>query len=238
MKTTKTTKTTKALNVIEAKTGVIPPRIIKLEDIAGAEMEKRALEVALAGGHSLAILYNEGSHAPQLIQTAVRIAQEIGVPFHGLAHPWCGCGNYGSPKVECRCSPRAIEAHLSKLAKRVGSFAIWIGASMPLARYMHIKGEPETDFMARVIKAKASPAPSADLDAFCQDLIAAYVNTMSGRLSLPTLTTVKAIAQTIARMEGADKIQTQHLAEALQYQPHAVGGFREFIRPEQVEVKA
>ena len=217
---------------VEKRTGTIPPTMTKLEDIPGSEMEKRALEVALTGGHPLAIIYNEGSYAVQLIQTGVRLAQEVPVAFHALAYPWCPCGNYGSAKHECRCSSRVIEKHLSKLSKRMDGFAIWLGATVPFAREMDRKGESESDILKRIQAARALPAPSDELDAFCRDLIAAYVGTVSATLDVAK---VKSIAVSIARLDAQDRLLVQHVAEALQYQPHALPGFSMWIKPAAVE---
>ncbi len=200
--------------------------MVTLENIPGSEMEKRALEVALVGGHSLAILHNVGSHAPQLIRTAMRLAQEIPVPFRGLAYPWCPCGNYGSPKAECRCSAKTIERHLSKLGKWMDRFAIWLGGTVPLARHLHIKGESEAAVMKRVKAARAALEPSVILDASCQEMIRYYLGSVSSSLDIAK---VKAIAASIARLDGQARLLVQHMAEALQYQPCALPGFRMWV---------
>jgi|GEM_PF-2239477 len=225
----------KPIEQVEEKAGTIPSVTVKLEDIPCSEMEKRALEVALAGGHPLAILYNEGAMAPQLIRAGVRLAREINVPFHGIAYPWCPCGNYGSPKSECRCSAKIIGAHLSKLGKRIGDFTIWIGASFPLARYTDIKGEPEAVILKRIQAARTAPEPSDILDSSCRDLIDCYLKQVSGSLDISR---VKAIAKTIARLDGRDRIEVNHLAEAIQYQPQVLHGFIEWVKPRAVEVKS
>jgi predicted ATPase with chaperone activity len=217
-----------AAKAIEEAVGTIPDLTVKLEDIPGSECEKRALEVALAGGHSIAILYNEGATAPQLIRSGVRLAQEVPVPFHGIADPWCPCGNYGSPKVECRCSAKVIRTHLSKLGKRLNEFTIWIGASIPLARYMDMKGEPETAILKRIQTARAASASSDELDSSCREMIDCYLKGVSVSLDVAK---VKAIAQTIARLDGQSRLLVQHVAEALQYQPHALPGFRAWALP-------
>ena len=224
----------KSLEQVEEKAGIIPNMTMKLEDIPGSEMEKRALEVALAGGHPLVILYNDGATAPQLIRAGVRLAQKIPVPFHGLAYPWCPCGNYGSPKSECRCSSKIIEAHLSKLGKRLGDFTIWIGASFPLARYVDVWGESEKVILDRIQAARSAPEPSDILDSSCRELL-----DMALKQFRPLdVSKVKAIAGTIARLEGRDRIEANHLAEALQYQPQVLNGFIEWVKPVAVEVKA
>ena len=43
-----------------------------LEEVIGSEVEKRALEIALSGGHSMVILYNTGSFAPTLMDVGRR----------------------------------------------------------------------------------------------------------------------------------------------------------------------
>ena len=219
---------------VEEKAGIIPNMTVKLEDIPGSEMEKRALEVALAGGHSLVILYNDGAMAPHLIRAGVRLAQEIAVPFHGLAYPWCPCGNYGSPKSECRCSAKVIGTHLSKLGKRLGDFTIWIGASFPLARYVDVRGEPEAVILDRIQAARSVSEPSDVLDSSCRELM-----DMALKQFRPlNISKVKASAGTNARLEGRDRIEANHLAEALQYQPQVLNGFIEWVKPMAVEVKA
>ena len=216
----------------EVKVGRIPEHTMRLEDIPGSEFEKRALEVALSGGHSIALLYNNGSQAPDVVKVAKRIAKENGLPFHGLAYPWCSCGNYGSHKEECRCSAKSIEKHLVKLVKRVDDFDIWIGASTPVSRDYRTKGEPETDFLKRILNAREIPGPKDDLDISCREMIEAYVKNVSERLDISRATR---LARTIARLDGQDKILVQHIAEALQYQPHLLGGFRDFLKPIAVE---
>lgn len=56
-------------------------------------------------------------------------------------------------------------------------------------------------------------------------------------LKLEDIATVKGIAMSIARMDGRDRILVNHLAEALQYQPHVLPGFREWTIRRAVEVR-
>ena len=231
------------MQTVEERTGKMPKAlkaVVKLEDIPGSEMEKRALEVALAGGHSMAILYNAGSYAPQLIQTGKRMAQEASdaakeaIPYHGIAYPWCPCGNYGSPKQECCCSAKVIEKHLIKLGKRTNDFAIWIGASIPLAREISRKGEPEAIIIKRIQAARAIPEPSDVLDSCSKELIECYMSQVNAALDLSKMI---AVAKTIARLDGQDRIQVQHVTEAMQYQPYFLHGFSGWIKPKVVEVR-
>ncbi len=209
--------------------------MIKLEDISGSEMEKRALEVALTGGHSLAILYPAGSYAPQLIQVGLRMAQEVPVPFHGIASPWCPCGNFGSLQQDCRCSSIVLKAHLTKVGRRMDEFAIWIGASVPLAREIGRKGESEDAILKRIQRARAAPEPSDVLDAFSLELVECYQKQGNRTFDIAK---VKAVAASIARLDRQDRIQVQHIAEALQYQPYALFGFSMWSKPKTVKARS
>lgn len=209
--------------------------MIKLEDISGSEMEKRALEVALTGGHSLAILYHVGSYAPQFIQVGLRMAQEVPVPFHGIASPWCPCGNFGSLQQECRCSAKVIKAHLTKVGRRMEAFAIWIGASVPLAREMGRRGELESAILKRIQGARAAPEPSDVLDSSSLDLVECYQKQGNRTLDIAK---VKAVAASIARLDRQERIQVQHIAEALQYQPYALSGFSMWSKPRTVKARS
>lgn len=243
-------KSKKSTQGIEASHGNIPDFTLKLEDIPGSEYEKRALEVALAGGHSMAILYNSGSMAQEIVRVGVRLAQEIDVPFHAIAFPWCKCGHYGSPRGECLCSHKSIISHLEKLAKRVKDFDIWISASMPSVRSRLQKGELESVFMGRVKhmrairmgmsdkKVQEAYNPSGTIDATSQAMIDAYLKNVSPRLDIDK---VKAIALTIAELDFCGPVGVCHFAEALQYQPQIKNRFNEVIPnclAETVEVQA
>lgn len=222
------------LPTVEEISGKMPQLVTKLEDIPGSGMEMRALEVALVGGHSLAIFYNTGAYSPQLIQAGMRMAREVPVPFHGLANPWCPCGNYGSPKHECGCSARVIKAHLSRLGRRMDEFTIWLGASVPLAREIGRKGEPETAILERIRDARARPEPSDVLDASSRELVECYLKQGSVALDIAR---VKAVAASIARLDRQDRILVQHVAEALQYQPYSLHAFNTWSTPRTFEAR-
>ena len=219
----------------EEKSETMPQLMTRLEDIPGSEMEKRALEVALTGGHALAILYNTGAYAPQLIQAGLRLSKEVPVPFHGLAHPWCPCGNYGNPTHECNCSAKVIKAHMSKLDRRRDEFTIWIGASVPLAREIGRKGEPEDIILKRIQEARTRPEPSVILAASSLELVECYQKQGSRTLDIGR---VKAMAASIARLDGQDRTQVHHIAEALQYQSFALSGFSGWSKPRTFEARA
>lgn len=225
---------------IELSHGNATPIFMKMEDIPGSELEKRALEVALAGGHSLAILYNTGSMAQEVVRAGVRLAQEndLDISFHAIAFPFCKCGNYGSPKGECRCTMKSIEAHLTKLAKRVKEFDIWISGTIPSTHSHSQKGEKESIVMSRVKHMRGMRIglsdkriaeaynPTGRIDTTSQEMIDAYRKNVSPHLDIEK---VKAIAMTIAELDYCGPIAMHHYAEAVMYQPHLLMGFNEVL---------
>ena len=72
------------MEAAEETTGEIPERAVTLDGIAGMESAKRALEVALAGEHGIVFVFNSNSQAPQLVRVGKRIAEDLGIAFHGF----------------------------------------------------------------------------------------------------------------------------------------------------------
>ena len=190
-----------------------------LEEVVGSEVEKRALEVALSGGHSMVIYYNTGSFAPMLMGVGHRMAVEAGISFSGEAIPWCPCGNFGSHNKECTCTDQELKKKWGKLRKLKGGFAIWVGGTIPLTREYTRHGELESVVMKRILAARELKEPEDILDTYSRELVACFQNSYSSGLDVEG---VKAVARTIARMDGQEKVQVQHVAEALQYQPNSL----------------
>jgi predicted ATPase with chaperone activity len=190
-----------------------------LEEVIGSEVEKRALEIALSGGHSMVILYNTGSFAPTLMDVGRRMAEEAGIPFWGEAIPWCPCGNFGSHLKECTCTDQELKRYFGRLVELKGEFAIWVGGTIPLAREYTRHGELESIVMKRILAAREAKEPEDTLDACSRDLVTCYQKAHGSELDVDGM---KAVARTIARMDGQEKVQVQHVAEALQYQPNSL----------------
>ena len=219
----------------------------RLELIAGHEYEKRAIEIALIGNHPVCFLINKGSEIPQLLMTANRIALEQQIPFKGLAYFWCPCGNYGSPKDECRCKYPVIEKHLVKLAKQVSEYDIW-SQSTSYPKQYHI-GEVEEDVVERIIKARKfrednrdnqggsnqEPIIDLSLDTESMELIKQYKKVVSAKVDVGR---VIRLAKTIAYADGVYihcqdgqfLIQVRRVIEALQYQPYTMAGLQEILK--------
>ena len=184
----------------------------KFEDIIGQEHAKRALEVALAGGHSITFFGNREAEA--LAEWA---------KAHGLtawAMPLCPCGYYGFQTVrECTCSLSQISKWQKRKAFQNALRAEIVIECPPAYPYQienwasGRKGESENAMLTRVEAKGESPEPK--LDGASQSLLRAAIK------QLPNIDAdnMLRLAQTIAALAKDNSIKTHHLAEAIQYRP-------------------
>ncbi|MCI8415817.1 MAG: YifB family Mg chelatase-like AAA ATPase [Ruminiclostridium sp.] len=150
----------------------------------------------------------------------------------------CKCGWYGHPSGRCRCSPGEVKKYLGKLSgpllDRIDLFA-----EVPPLEFENLSdrspGEPSQSIRARVMAARArqqarfgpdGPACNADMgqEALRQHcaLDAAGQAVMKGAYAHMGLTArsydrILRVARTIADLDGAQRIDAAHLAEAIQY---------------------
>lgn len=184
------------------------------EDVIGQEHAKRALEVAIAGNHTIAFFGN--SEAEALAEIAKR---------HGLtawAMALCPCGYYGFQTVrECTCSLSQVSKWQKKKAFQNALRAdIVIECPPPYPDKVKAwvngrHGEPETSVLERVAAKGERPKPI--LDSTSKNLLTAAIH----QLELDTARTksIIGIAQTIASLAHTKQIGVAHLAEAIQYRP-------------------
>ncbi len=186
-------------------------------DIIGNEHAKRAAEVALAGHHSIAFIGGEEAEA-----LAAWCAQ------HGLtafAIRPCPCGNCQHPVRVCTCSPRQLVRYrASKRVRQALAADLVIETVDPSADAIvrHLngqKGEPEERLLQRVAQAQAHPAVPHDLDEASHALLRSFIQQLQPAAA--RIRRMCRVAATIARLAQDDRIQTHHLAEALQYYPRA-----------------
>ncbi len=194
-----------------------PAEPVAFADLISNEHAKRAAEVALAGHHSIAFI--GGEEAEALAAWCAR---------HGLTAfviRRCSCGNYGNPVRVCTCSPRQmVRYRASKRVRQALAADLVIETSEPSADGMmrHLngqRGEPEERLLQRVAQAQAHPAIANDLDGASHALLRAFIKQLH-----PPAARVRRmckVAATIARLAQDDRIQSHHLAEALQYYPRA-----------------
>jgi magnesium chelatase family protein len=150
----------------------------------------------------------------------------------------CKCGWYGHPSGRCRCSQGEVKRYLGKLSgpllDRIDLFA-----QVPALEFANLAdrspGEGSASIRARVTAARDrqskrfgpnGPACNAhmgqeELRAYCaldqagQALMKQAYQNMG--LTARSYDRILRVARTIADLDGAENIQPQHLAEAIQY---------------------
>ena len=183
------------------------------EDVIGQEHAKRALEVALAGQHTISFIGMDEAEA--LAGWAVE---------HGLT-AWatqpCPCGYYGEPTRECTCSLSQISRWQKRKAFQNALNAEIVVECPPPYNYQveafvnGKRGEPETVMLARVGAKGQRPEPT--LDQTSRSLLS--VATKQLGLGTDRVKSMISVAQTIAALAKANQIGVAHLAEAIQYRP-------------------
>ncbi|MFO7943978.1 MAG: YifB family Mg chelatase-like AAA ATPase [Anaerolineales bacterium] len=152
----------------------------------------------------------------------------------------CPCGYYGDPVKECTCSSSTITRYKKKISGPLMD-RIDIHIQVPRVEYDKLSsdrlGEPSSQVQARVEAARNRQRESfadsklvtnadmfsAEIRAHCQldasgkSLLCSAMDQL--HLSARSYHRVLKFSRTIADLDGAEKIQTSHMAEALQYQP-------------------
>ena len=173
--------------------------------------------------------------------TITRAAATVTFPadfiFVGSMNP-CPCGNYGDPKVECRCSPTQVHRYRSRLSGPLID-RIDIQVEVPAIKYeqLHDNGNVESSLeirkrveLARGIQHNRlkmnkvytnAGLKSKDFDKYCPLSGAARQllrkSFQSLNLSMRAHDRIIKVARTIADLDGSDLIEAEHIAEAVQY---------------------
>jgi hypothetical protein len=79
----------------------------RLDDIKGQDHVKRAIEVAAVGAHPIALL-SEGT-TDDMRQIAEVARSSFGLTVYPLTP--CRCGNHGSARHTCTCTPKQVAQH-------------------------------------------------------------------------------------------------------------------------------
>ena len=150
----------------------------------------------------------------------------------------CPCGYFGHPTHPCLCSPHAVERYLGKVSGPLLD-RIDLHIEVPAVAFEELssskKEESSAQIRQRVNAARSlqhqrleglpitcnADIPAAQLQELCQTTEAA--NRLLQRafevfgFSARTYGRVLKVARTIADLEGSEKIDTSHAAEAVQY---------------------
>jgi magnesium chelatase family protein len=150
----------------------------------------------------------------------------------------CPCGYFGHPRKQCRCSPQQIQKYVGKISGPLLD-RIDIHLEVPpvdLDRLRSVPdGESSAEIRKRVVAARAIQRQRfADhptminarmttrlirkycvLDETCEAILRSAVQELG--LSARAHDKVLRVARTIADLENSERIQSAHLAEAIQY---------------------
>ena len=150
----------------------------------------------------------------------------------------CPCGNFGNPNKKCTCSPMAVAKYLSRISsplldridihvevppvdyeklssKEKAESSAEVKKRVNSARQKQVERYKDTgvtcnaDADAALIKERADIAPAAEI------LLAKAFDKFG--FSARAYDRVIKVARTIADLDGSDRIETSHMAEAVQY---------------------
>jgi len=152
----------------------------------------------------------------------------------------CPCGYYGDPVKECTCSPMMVSRYQKRISGPLLD-RIDIHIEVPRVEYEKLSddrlGEPSAAIRERVEAARerqrrrlegtalltnADMGP-AEVRLYCplddagRSLLRAAMQQL--QMSARAYHRILKLARTIADLAGNEKIQTVHLAEAIQYRP-------------------
>jgi len=194
--------------------GAILPTTGDLQNVIGQEHAKRALEVALAGKHSIAFIGNGEA------RTLAAIASRLGLG--AWAEQPCPCGFFGGlDGKECTCSLATIVKWRKRKAWQNAMQAdIMIEVPAPNSYQAEAwlsgkRGEQEAAIVERA--QSATDRPLLALDEAGRMLMRAALDKL--HFDSDRINRILRLAQTIAALAHSDHIATWHLAEAIQYRP-------------------
>ena len=151
----------------------------------------------------------------------------------------CPCGYYGDPTHHCVCTPGQIQRYMNKIS---GPLLDRIDIhceiqAVPFAQLSQMQpGEPSSAIRERVIRARQIQEERfkpfkgihcnammtekmlhqfAEPDAQSLDMLRMAMERL--KLSARAYSRILKVARTIADLEGSEKVQTQHIAEAIGY---------------------
>ena len=146
----------------------------------------------------------------------------------------CPCGFYGDPKRECRCSPNMITKYRNRVSGPLLD-RIDIHVEVPAVKYKEMAGEATGETseqvrgrveQARAVQrrrfkhsnARMTPKQIKEhcrLDEESQELLKMAMTELN--LSARAYDRILKVSRTIADLDGSERIQSQHISEAIQY---------------------
>jgi len=150
----------------------------------------------------------------------------------------CPCGYLTDPRKECHCTPRQVQQYLGRISGPLLD-RIDIQVEVPAVNYRDLRspadGEPSSIIRQRVNRARQMQARRfRDERVFCnarmqnrlirkfckvdgpaEGILASAMQNFS--LSARAYNKILKVARTIADLDGAEEIRTEHVTEAIQY---------------------
>ena len=151
----------------------------------------------------------------------------------------CPCGYYGDPTHHCVCTPGQIQRYTSRISGPLLD-RIDLHIEVPVVPFKNLsqmeQGEPSSVIRERVIRARQIQEERfkpfkgihcnaqmtermlhqfAEPDADCLDMLRMAMERL--KLSARAYSRILKVARTIADLEGSEKVQSQHIAEAIGY---------------------
>ena len=183
---------------------------MKFEDICAQYHAKRAVEVAIAGQHSIIFVGAWQSQAADLDH----LARSFSLSAKSTAP--CPCGHYGDPLRECTCSLEQVARWQQKHLCDPVDLYIELSIEQEHEILAHLagkRGETQEAVLARIDK--RTTHTDLTLDATSTSLLRAAINQLG--LSFRQVYGIVAVARTIANLARSECIEAAHLAEAIQY---------------------
>ena len=156
----------------------------------------------------------------------------------------CKCGWYGDPSNRCKCSERSVSDYRGRISGPMLD-RIDIVVEVPAVHFEDLRArteaEPSSDVKKRVDAARVRQherfgkrgqmcnsrmGPEemrkyCQLDETCADLMKQAFDALG--LTARSYDRILKVARTIADLDGSKEIQTQHIAEAIQYRAVNIG---------------
>jgi predicted ATPase with chaperone activity len=190
---------------------------MRLDQIYASSFARRAVEVALAGEHSIMFIGRWQSAGSDLAQYMKQVDE------YAVAHfaPLCPCGFWGSPDHECTCQPEIARQWREDHFGEHTPYDMYLELSQErLDRVMdfltgRMLVEPEEKMLARI--EEMARHTDLSLDVGVEVLLKAGIEyyDMPARVAQR----VVRVARTIANLAHSEKIHMAHMAEAIQYRP-------------------